>query len=91
MAAQDDFPLTGATSLIYGPARNGEAVTKHDANDFAKVSRGIYVGGAGDVAAVMADGTVLTFSAVPAGTLLPIRCKRINSTNTTATLMLALY
>ena len=91
MAAQDDFPLTAATSLTYGPARGGEVVTKHDSNDLVKVSRGIYVGGGGDVAAVMADGTVLTFSAVPAGTLLPIRCKRINSTNTTATLMLALY
>lgn len=76
---------------IESSARNGEAVTKSDAADLAQTSRGIYVGGAGDVAAVMVGGAVLTFSAVPAGTLLPIRCTRINSTNTTATLMLALY
>jgi hypothetical protein len=89
MAANDSFGGRGGS--IDSPASGGEAVTKHDTIEFATVSRAIYVGGAGDVAAVMADGSVLTFSAVPAGTLLPIRCKRINSTNTTATLMLALY
>ena len=89
MAATDTYGGRGGG--IESPATGGEAVTKHDSTDFTNVSRAIYVGGAGDVAAVMADGTVLTFSAVPAGTLLPIRCKRINSTNTTATLMLALY
>lgn len=89
MAATDSFGGRGGS--IDSPASSGEAITKHDTNDFAFVSRGIYVGGTGDVSAVMADGTVLTFSAVPAGTLLPIRCKRVNSTNTTATLMLALY
>jgi hypothetical protein len=89
MAANDSFGGRGGS--IDSPASGGEAVTTHDTTEFATVSRAIYVGGAGDVAAVMADGSVLTFSAVPAGTLLPIRCKRINSTNTTATLMLALY
>jgi hypothetical protein len=89
MAAKDTAS-TLAPDLLSSPATSGEVVTKDDANDFTYASRGIYVGGTGDVAAVMIDGTVLTFSAVPAGTLLPIRCKRINATNTTATLMLAL-
>jgi hypothetical protein len=88
MTAYD--PFTGQGGLE-SSALSGEVITKSDTVDFTRVSRGVYVGGAGDVAAVMSDGTVLTFSAVPAGTLLPIRCKRINSTNTTATLMLALY
>jgi len=89
MAANDSFGGRGGS--IDAPASGGEAVTPHDSTEFATVSRGIYVGGAGNVAAVMADGTVLTFVGVAAGTLLPIRCKRINSTNTTATSMLALY
>lgn len=89
MAAVDSFG--GRGNSIDSPASGGEAVTAHDTNEFATVSRGIYVGGAGNVAAVMADGSVLTFVGVPAGTLLPIRCKRINSTNTTATSMVALY
>ena len=82
----------GAQSTqLDSPANGGEAVTPHASTNLAQVSRGIYVGGAGDVAAVMASGAVLVFSAVPAGTLLPIRAVRINAVNTTATLMLALY
>lgn len=80
-----------APELMTQPAVAGEAVSKSDTVNLTNTSRGIYVGGTGDVAAVMMDGSVLTFSAVPAGTLLPIRCTRVNSTNTTATLMLALY
>ena len=93
MAATDKYGGRGGS--IDSPATSGEAITKHDSTDFSFVSRGIYVGGTGDVAAVLDDGSangvVLTFSAVPAGTLLPIRARRVNSTNTTATLMLALY
>ena len=79
------------STALDSPAAGGEAVTPHASTNLAQVSRGIYVGGAGNVAAVMANGAVLVFSAVPAGTLLPIRCVRINAVNTTATLMLALY
>lgn len=51
----------------------------------------IYVGGTGDVVAVFQDDSTATFSGVPAGALLPLRLKRVNSSSTTATLMLALY
>jgi hypothetical protein len=50
----------------------------------------IYAGGAGVVAAIMEDGGVRNFTVV-AGETLPIKAKRVNSTNTTATLMQALY
>lgn len=60
--------------------------------NFAKgICQGIYVGGAGNIAAVMEDGTVATFTAPVLGTILPIRALRVNATNTTATLLLALY
>lgn len=50
----------------------------------------IYVGGAGIVALVQVDGTVQNFTAVAGGY---INCKgrRVNNTNTTATLMKAMY
>lgn len=51
---------------------------------------GIYVGGAGVVAVVTQNGAVSNFTAVP-GQTIPVRAIRVNSTNTTATLMLALY
>lgn len=58
----------------------------------------IYVGGAGDVAVIpwrgdqhLAESTpAVTFKAVPVGSFLPVRVRRILSTGTTATLMLGL-
>lgn len=50
----------------------------------------IWVGGAGIVVAVFEDGTTGAFTVV-AGTLLPLKTIRVNSTTTTATLMQALY
>lgn len=50
----------------------------------------LYVGGAGVVEAVFPDGSVVAFTAV-AGELLPLRLIRVNDTNSTATLMVALY
>jgi hypothetical protein len=73
------------------PASNGEAVTPHDSNTLTYVSRALYVGGAGDVAVILLGGQTLTFSAVPAGTILPVRAKQVKSTGTTATLILSLY
>jgi hypothetical protein len=49
----------------------------------------LWVGGAGVVAAVAIDGTVVTFTA-GAGAALPLRGRRVNATNTTAAPLLAL-
>ena len=67
------------------------AVTPSDSTDFDVLTRAIYVGGAGNVVAVRRDGTTVTFTGVPAGSVLPIACRRINSTSTTATSIVALY
>ena len=72
-------------------AIGGVVVTPHDSTNFAYETVGVFVGGAGNVTAVMRDGTVLLFTGVVAGTILPIRCQRINSTGTTATNMTALF
>lgn len=76
---------------IESPAIGCFAVTAHDSNNFTTETRGLYVGGAGNIAIVMRDGTTATLSSVPAGTFIPIRLKRINSTNTTATNMVGFY
>ena len=73
------------------PARSAVAITPSDVTDLTDVCRGVYVGGAGNVAAVMLTGEVVTFVGATAGTTIPIRVKRINSTNTTATGLVALY
>lgn len=74
-----------ATSDEYAP------ITKSDTVSFGKLTRWIYTAGGGDIVAVMQDDTTCLFSALPAGTLLPIRAKRVNSTSTNATGMVALF
>jgi hypothetical protein len=69
----------------------GVSVTKSDTVDEPNgMFDAIYVGGAGVVVVVFQDGSTASFTCV-AGQILPIRAKRINNTNTTATLMIALY
>ncbi len=72
------------------PAVSYFAVTPDDDTDFANNARGLYIGGAGNVVAVTLNGDAVTFSAVPVGTILPIFCKRVNATSTTATNIVAL-
>lgn len=68
------------------------AVTPSDTTNFTQgVTRGVYVGGAGNVVCVKEDGTTVTFTGALAGVVYPIRCKRINSTSTTATSLVALF
>jgi hypothetical protein len=88
MPAVDPFNVTND---INGPANSFVAVTPHDSTDLTTVSRAIWVGTGGNVVAVTASGSPVTFNNVPDGTLLPIRVSRINSTNTTASDIVALW
>lgn len=77
---------------ILAPALNYAAVTPSDSTVFPfGLCRALYVGVAGNVTVLSAGGAAVTFSGVPAGVILPIRCKRVNSTSTTATNIVALY
>lgn len=73
------------------PVRSWKAVTPSDTVNLPAGCVGLYIGGAGNIAAVGIDDVVATFTAIPVGGFLPIGPKRINATNTTATLILALY
>jgi len=55
------------------------------------MSRALFVGGAGDVAVLMMGGEAVVFSGVLAGTILPIRAKRVKAAGTTATLIINLW
>lgn len=74
----------------------GVVVVPSDTVDYVKqgtsdnLASALFVGGAGIVAMVFQDGTVVNFTCT-AGQRLDIKHRRINSTNTTATLMVALY
>lgn len=72
-------------------ARFAGVVTPSDATVLV-VTRGLYIGGAGNVNVTMeGDQADVLFSGVPAGTVLPIRVSKVKSTSTTATLIVALY
>lgn len=72
------------------PAQSAAAVVKSDAT-VLDATRGLWVGGVGDVAVTMANGeTPITFVGVAAGTLLPISVTKVLAA-TTATSILALY
>lgn len=75
--------------MLYPPYNRAAVITKSDTVDLPVKADAVYVGGAGIVAAVLEDGSIVEFTAV-AGQIIPIKVKRVNSTNTTATLMVAL-
>lgn len=65
-------------------------ITTSDTVDLPWATQAVWVGGAGNVVAVMQDGRTGTFTAVTAGAVLPIAVRRINATLTTATNLVAL-
>lgn len=70
-------------------AHGAAAVTASDAT-VLPVTRGLYVGGTGNLAVRMADGMTITFNSVPVG-IFPIQVDQVLSTGTTATNIVALY
>jgi hypothetical protein len=50
--------------------------------------RGIWVGGAGNLAVTLADGRTVTINGIQAGTLLPLEATKVNTSGTTATNLL---
>jgi hypothetical protein len=51
----------------------------------------VYVGGAGNVRVLTAQGDDVTFVNVPAGAVLPVQVIRVYSTSTTATSLVGIY
>ena len=77
---------------ITAPSNTYRAITPSDSTDFVEgICRGVYVGGAGDIVAIDESGTAVTFVGTLAGTILPIKARRVNATNTTASDLIALY
>lgn len=76
---------------LTGPADDAEVITPDASAELISVTRAVWVGGAGTLAVVMANGQAVTFSGIAAGTLLPIRVRAVRVTGTTATLILGLY
>lgn len=72
------------------PPRRAWAVTPDDNNDLADVATRLYVGGAGAISVILADdASPVTLTAVPVGSYLDMRIRRVRATGTTATALVA--
>jgi len=72
-------------------AQHAAAITPSDTDNVPNAPVSVYVGGTGNVVVVTSRGDTVTFTGVPAGTILPVQVRQVKSTNTTATSLVAIY
>lgn len=75
---------------VYSSAQSAQVVTLSDTN-VLPATRGLYVGGSGNIVVTMANGVDATFTGVTAGVILPISVTKVKATGTTATNIVAVY
>lgn len=73
MAAADRYFGLAAPSGPYGRAF---AITENDSTDLAEVTSAVYVGSAGALHVLMANGDEVTFAALPIG-FHPLRIRKV--------------
>lgn len=73
------------------PARKGVAITPDNDNDLSDYTRGIYVGGTGDLKVDLVEEGTVTFVGLAAGIIHPIAAKRVYATGTDATNIIGVY
>lgn len=84
--------------LNYTQSGRAAVVTKSDTELIPSPSGGenfegciLYIGGTGNVRVLTIGGDDVVFNAVPAGTTLQVKVRKVFSTNTTATNIVALW
>jgi hypothetical protein len=75
-----------------GISPSARAITPHNSTNFPEgpAAGGLYVGGAGTLT-VDINGVTVAFGTVNAGTHIRVAATRVNSTGTTATLIVAAF
>lgn len=86
----DSYPGIPAQS-IDAAAQHYAPLAPSDTVDLPFVTRGVWIGVSGAVVAVGNNGVAVTFAGAVAGSVLPIRVKRVNATGTAAGSLVALY
>lgn len=76
----DDFK--NRVSGLDSPGYSGANLAPDDNSDLAKVTRALWIGGAGDLSVILASGDAVTFN--NASSWMPLRIKKLNATGTTA-------
>jgi hypothetical protein len=79
------------SSPTHLPAESAFAITPNDSADLPFKTRGIYVGGTGNLRVDMLNTGTVTFVDVAAGSVLPLCIEKVYATSTTATFLIGLY
>ncbi len=81
-----------ADRQLSDPKGGAFAITPDDDNDLAIGATAIYIGGGdGSLKVTTSLGQTVTFTGLAAGTVLPVRVKRVFDTDTDATGLIGLY
>jgi hypothetical protein len=72
------------------PFKVGNLLTKSDST-VIPLTDALYIGATGDVAVMFENAATVTFVGVPTGTVLNVKVKKLLSTGTGATSVVALY
>lgn len=81
---------TNKAQFLSSPVTGAAGVTPNDSTDLAEVSLNLFIGTAGTLKVTMMDGSVVTYGAITAGRH-PLRVKRVWSTGTSASNIVAEY
>lgn len=76
---------------LTAPPENATAIQPADGTPLSHASRAIYVGGAGTLRVEMLNGEAVSLIGVAAGSLLPIRVRKVFQTGTTASGLVAFW
>lgn len=78
--------------VVDGTAQKAVSVTPNDTTNLSGgATKGIYIGGTGNISVTMADGTDVVFTALSSGMIHPISVLKVKATGTTATNIVAVY
>lgn len=89
MTIKDFF--SSQNSGLTSPIESGFAITPHDTNDLAFMTRQIFVGTGGNLVVMLKGGDTLTLKNLPNAFVLDARVRKVLSTGTTAADLVGLY
>ena len=90
LAAQTDGTYAEVMQAV-DTSLHAVAVVPSDTANLAVPAKRLWVGGVGNLTIMTGGGETTVFTAVPAGTLLPVQALRVFSTGTTASLIVAMW
>jgi hypothetical protein len=76
---------------VYSAVGAAAVTPNNDADLTNGECRALYIGTGGALSLDIGNSTAVIFAAVPGGTVLPVRAKRVRATGTGATNIVALY